>query len=165
MAASKINHMYDALLALRDLTARKTAVTATGVSAGAVALHQITSGGSVTGVAGLPGALGDVVGLFGTQPFDVVINVDSIDTTTGDETYHLKLQSVDANKANPTDVPGGDVIITAAMVGKPFVIKVDPHTIKMVDDDAQFLTIAHVLAGTTPILAYYAYAAPANDAS
>lgn len=165
MAASKINHMYDALLALRDLTARKTAVTATGVSAGQVKLHQITSAGSVTPVAGIPGALGDLVGLFGQSPFDVVVMVDAIDHTTGDETYTLKLQSVDANGANPTDVPGGSVVITAALVGQPFVMKIDPHSIKLADDDAQFITIAHVLAGTTPSIAYFAYAAPNSDAS
>jgi hypothetical protein len=165
MAASKINHMYDALLALRDLTARKTAVTASGANTGFVALHQITSAGSVTSVAGMPGALGDLVGLFGQTPFDVVIMIDSLDHTTGDETYHLKLQSVDANKANPTDFPGGDIVVTAAMVGQPFVVKVDPHTIKLADDDAQFLSLSHVLAGTTPSIAYFAYAAPNSDAS
>lgn len=166
MAASKINHPYDALLALRTLTARTTAVVATGVGGGTpVALHQITSAGSVTPVAGLPGAFGDLIGLFGQSPFDVVINVDDIDSTSGTETYVLKLQSVDANGLNPTDVPGGSVTITAALVGQPFVLKVDPHTIKLADDDAQGVIIAHVLGGATPSMHYYAFASRLNSAS
>jgi hypothetical protein len=103
--------MYDALLALRSLTDRATAVTATGAGGGFVNLHHIPAGnGTYVGTPGLPGALGDVAGLFGQTPFDVVVFVDTIDTTSGTETYTLKLQSVDSAKANPVDVPGGSVV-------------------------------------------------------
>lgn len=165
MAASKMNHMYDALLALRSLTDRATPVTANGVGGGFVPLHQITSGGSTTPVPGLPGALGDLVGLFGQNPFDVVFYIDNVDTTSGSETYTLKLQSVDANKANPVDVPGGSVVISQGMVAEPFVLKIDPHTIKLSNDAAQFIQVAHVLGGTTPAMSYFAYASRDNEAS
>lgn len=166
MAASKIKHMFDALLALRSLTDRATPVTATGVGGGFVDLHHIAAGnGTYAGTPGLPGALGDVAGLFGQQAFDVVVMIDSIDTTSGTETYNLKLQSVDSAKANPVDVPGSNVAVTAALVGEPFVLKVSPHTIGLSNPNAAFLQIAHVLAGATPSLKYFAFAGPETDAA
>jgi hypothetical protein len=163
MAASKIKHMYDALLALRSLTDRPTAVTATGTGGGFVNLHHIPAGnGTYVGTPGVPGALGDVAGLFGQTPFDVVVMVDRIDTTSGSETYTLKLQAVDANKANPVDIPAGSVTIAAAEVGIPFTIKVDPATLVLAAPNAAFLQVAHVLAGATPSMNYFAFAAPNN---
>jgi hypothetical protein len=113
----------------------------------------------------VPGALGDVAGLFGQDAFDVVLTVDSIDTTSGSETYTLKLQSVDANKANPVDVPGGSVVINANLVSEPFVLKVSPHTVGLSNANAAFLQIAHVLAGATPSMKYFAFAGPATSAA
>lgn len=165
MASSKLKHQYDALLALRALSARATPVTASGQGGGFVDLHHIAAGnGTYAGTPGLPGALGDVAGLFGQRPFDVVIMVDTIDTTTGDETYTLKLQAVDKNKANPVDVPAGAVQVTAGLVGEYIVVKVHPETLKLAAPNAAYLQIAHVLAGTTPILTYFAFAAPDMDA-
>ncbi len=158
MAASKIKHAYDALLALRSLTDRATPVTADGAGGGYVDLHHLTSGGSYVGTPALPGALGDLVGKFGLTPFDVVIFVDAIDTTSGTETYTLNLQSVDLNKANPTNVPGGSVTITSALVGQPIVLKIDPENIGLVDADAAFLQIAADVGGATPSISYYAFA-------
>lgn len=160
MAASKIKHMYDALLALRSLTDRATAVTADGAGGGFVDLHHLLP----EGTPGEPGALGDVAGLFGQRPFDVVIQVDAIDTTSGSETYTLKLQTVDANKANPTDVPFGGAVITSALVGEPLVVKVDPAVIKLSDPDAAFLRIFADVGGATPSITYFAFAAPNSRA-
>jgi hypothetical protein len=164
MASSKIRHQYDALLALRSLTDRATPVTASGAGGGFVNLHHIPAGnGTYVGTPGLPGALGDVAGLFGQRPFDVVVMVDTIDTTSGSETYSLKLQAVDSAKANPVDVPASAVVITSGLVGEPFVIKVDPSTIKLAAPNAAFIQIAHVVAGATPSMKYFAYAAPDMD--
>lgn len=164
MASSKIRHMYDALLALRSLTDRATPVVATGAGGGYVDLHHIPAGnGTYVGTPGLPGALGDVAGLFGQRPFDVVIMIDSIDTTSGSETYSLKLQAVDSDKANPVDVPASSVTVTSSLVGEPFVIKVDPLTIGLAAPNAAFLRIEHVLAGATPSMKYFAFAAPDAD--
>lgn len=149
---SKIKHQYDALLAIRDLAARSVAVTADGPAGGYVQLHRLTSG------------RGDLRGLFGQAPFDVVIFVNSTDNTTGDETYTLKLQTVNAAKASPTDVPGATVPVTAGMVGSPIVLKVDPATIDLADADAAFLTIAADVGGTTPSIKFYAFAAPNSHA-
>lgn len=160
MAASKIKHMYDALLALRSLNDRATPVVADGAGGGYVDLHHLLPAGTP----GNPGALGDVAGLFGQRPFDVVIEVDAIDTTSGSETYTLKLQSVDANKANPTDVPFGGAVITSALVGEPLVVKVDPAVIALADPDAAYLRIFADVGGATPSITYFAYAAPNSRA-
>lgn len=164
MAASKIKHQYDALLALRALTDRATPVTADAAGGGFVDLHHLKIGSSYVGIAGLPGAIGDLVGKFGQTPFDVVVYVDAIDSTTGDEVYTLKLQSVDSAKANPTDVPGGALVVTAGLVGEPIVLKIDPQNIALSDPDAAFLRIFADVGGTTPSITYFAFAAPNSDA-
>lgn len=160
MAASKIKHMYDALLALRSLTDRATPVTSTAAGGGFVDLHRLLSDNSVTPVAGRPGALGDLIGKFGQTPFDVVIYVDAIDTNSGTETYTLALQSVDANKANPVAVIGGSVTVTSGLVGEPIVLKIDPANLLLSDPAARYLRINATLAGATPSITYYAFAAP-----
>lgn len=149
---SKIKHQYDALLALRPLTDRATPVTADGASSGLVDLHKLTAG------------RGDVKNLFGQTPFDVVILVDAIDSTTGDETYTLKLQTVDAAGANPTDVPFGGVVVTSALVGEPLVVKIDPANIKLADADGAKLRIYADVGGTTPSISFFAFAAPNSKA-
>lgn len=163
MAASKQKHYYDALLALRSLADRATPVVADGAGGGYVDLHHLSSGGSYSGTAGLPGAIGDLAGRFGQVPFDVVIFVDSIDTTSGTETYVLKLQSVDANKANPTDVPGATLTITSDLVGVYVNLCVDPETIALADPDAAYLRIFADVGGSTPSISYFAFASQDSD--
>lgn len=145
---SKIKHQYDALLALRSLTDRATPVTADGAGGGYVDLHLLTAG------------RGDLKNLHGQTPFDVVIHVDSADTNSGSETYTLKLQTVDSDKANPVDVPGGTVAIAGGLVGEPVVLKIDLQTVRLVDPDAAFLRIYADVGGATPSFTYYAFAAP-----
>lgn len=163
MAASTQKHYYDALLALRSLTDRATPVTSDGAGGGYVDLHHLTSAGSYTGTPGLPGAIGDLAGKFGQSPFDVVIMVDSIDTTSGTETYVLKLQSVDADKANPTDVPGASVTITSDLVGSYINLCVDPETIALADPDCAYLRIFADVGGATPSIVYFAFASQDSD--
>jgi hypothetical protein len=149
---SKIKHQYDALLALRSLTDRTTPVTADGAGGGLVDLHLLTAG------------RGDLKNLHGQTPFDVIIHVDSVDTASGTETYVLKLQTVDANGANPTDVPGGTLTIAAGLVGEPIVLKLDLATVRLVDADAAKLRIFADVGGATPAISYYAFAAPNSKA-
>lgn len=149
---SKIKHGYDALLALRSLDDRATAVTADGAGGGLVSLHALTN------------ARGDLKGLFGQTPFDVVIFVDNADTASGTETYTLSVQSVDADGANPVNVPGGSVTVTAGLVGEPIVLKLDPATIKLADADAHSIRIYADVGGATPSISYYAFAAPNSKA-
>lgn len=149
---SKIKHQYDALLALRAINDRSVAVVADGAGAGLVDLHKLTAG------------RGDLKGLFGQTPFDVVILVDEVDTASGDEVYTLKLQTVDAAGANPTDVVGGSVTITAALVGEPIVLKIDPANILLSDPDGRKLRIFADVAGATPSIKYFAFAAPNSNA-
>lgn len=159
MAQSKIFHPYDAALALRSLTDRATAVTASGTSTGAVNLHHIAAGnGTYVGTPGIPGALGDVAGQFAQDSFDVVVNVDDIDSTSGTETYAVKLVAVDSNMANPVDVPASLINITAGMVGSPLVITVNPRTLVEAAPNAAYIQVAHVLGGATPSMHYYAFA-------
>lgn len=149
---SKIKHGYDALLALRSLTDRATPVVADGAGGGLVDLHRLTAG------------RGDLKNMYGQTPFDVVIYVDSIDTTSSTETYTLKLQTVDAAGANPTDVPGGSVTITAGLVDEPIVLKIDLATVMLADADAAKLRIFADVGGATPSIVYYAFAAPNSKA-
>ncbi len=102
--------------------------------------------------------------MYGQTPFDVVIYVDSIDTTSSTETYTLKLQTVDAAGANPTDVPGGSVTITAGLVDEPIVLKIDLATVMLADADAAKLRIFADVGGATPSIVYYAFAAPNSKA-
>ena len=149
---SKIKHGYDALLALRSLTDRATPVVADAAGGGLVDLHKLTAG------------RGDLKGLFGQTPFDVVIYVDAIDTASGDEVYTLKLQTVDTAGANPTDVVGGSVTVTAGLVGEPIVLKIDPANILLSDPDGVKLRIFADVTGATPSIRYFAFAAPNSQA-
>lgn len=140
---SKIRHQYDALLALK--APGSAAVTADGASA-AVDINAITKG------------RGDVDGRFGQGSFDIVVYVTALDTTTGDETYALQVQTVDAAGANPVT---HDVIeVTAAMVGEPLVFAFHPSTFKVKDADAAKVRVNVDVGGTTPSITYYAFAAP-----
>lgn len=163
MAASKQKHYYDGALALRSLNDRATPVTADGAGGGYVDLHHLKSAGSYVGVSGRPGAIGDLAGKFGQSPFDVVIFVDAIDTTSGTETYSLKLQTVDSDKANPVDVPGGTLVITSDLVGEYINLCFDPETAVLADPDCAYLRIFADVSGATPSISYFAFASQDSD--
>lgn len=139
---SKIKHGYDALLALRSLDDRATAVTASAAGGAVVTLHRLTAG------------RGDLKNLYGQTPFDVVIVVDAATDAT------IKVQTVDADGANPVDAPGGAVVAEA---GKTYVLKFDPATLAAADADAAGIRVyAELEAGGT--VSYYAFAAPNSKA-
>lgn len=139
---SKIKHQYDALLALRSIDSRATAVTASAAGGLVVDLHRLTAG------------RGDLKNLYGQTPFDVVIVVDAATDAT------IKVQTVDADGANAVDAPGGAVVAEA---GKTFVLKFDPATLAAADADAAGVRVyAEVEAGGT--VSYYAFAGPNTKA-
>ncbi|USN14277.1 hypothetical protein KABACHOK_04640 [Brevundimonas phage vB_BpoS-Kabachok] len=140
---SKIKHGYDALLALRSIDDRATAVTADGPGGLVVDLHRLTAG------------RGDLKNLYGQTPFDVVIVVDAATDAT------LKVQTVDAAGANPVDAPGGTV---TAVAGKTFVLKFDPATLAAADADAAGIRVFADVEPTTGTVSYYAFAAPNSKA-
>lgn len=142
---SKIKHQYDALLALRTLTARATPVTVSAAGGQVVDLHRLTAG------------RGDLKNMYGQTPFDVVIVVDA---ASGDAA--IKVQTVDAAGANPVDAPGGS-IDAAALVGGVVVLKFDPATLAAADPDAAGVRVwAELGAGASAT--YYAFAAPNSKA-
>ncbi|USN15526.1 hypothetical protein KIKIMORA_04080 [Brevundimonas phage vB_BpoS-Kikimora] len=142
---SKIKHGYDALLALRSLSDRATAVAASAAGGQVVDLHRLTAG------------RGDLKNMYGQTPFDVIVVVDA---ATGDAA--LKVQTVDAAGANPVDAPGGS-IDAAALIGSVVVLKFDPATLKAADDDAAGIRIYAEL-GSGASVSYYAFAAPNSKA-
>lgn len=140
---SAIRHQYDAALALK--APGSAAVTANGNTA-AVDLYHITKG------------RGDVDGRYGIGSFDVVVMISEIDTASGNETYTLTFETVDAAGANP--VAQEVVTVTAGMVGAPLAFAFHPATLKAKDADAAAIRVAVAAAGTTPSIKFYAFAAP-----
>lgn len=140
---SKIKYTYDALLALQAPASANVVATA---SSAYVDINKITKG------------RGDVQGRFGEGAFDVVVHITTLDHTTGDETYSAAFTSSDAAGANKI------VHFTRAFVvgevGKTFAYKFDAATIGLENANAAKFGIDWTLAGTTPILNYFAFVAP-----
>jgi hypothetical protein len=97
----------------------------------------------------------------GAIPFQtaaVVINVQSIDTTTGDEAYAIQVQ-VDSDQA----FAGSDFTVVGEVDVKAngvYVINLDGPTIKSLRTNAKFIRLALVAGGTTPSINYEAWLAP-----
>ncbi len=140
---SKIHHQYDALLALRapgsaDLTA-DTVLTK-------LDLHRLTGG------------RGDLLNRYGEGAFDLVVNVNTIDSTTGDETYVLEVTTYDSAGAN-AQIQFSHTVV-AAEVAKPLVFTILPDQLTYLDTDAAQISINVNVGGTTPIINLWAFAAP-----
>lgn len=140
ISPSKVRFGVDALLQLRGEAA--AAITATAASA-ALPLDRL----------GAPWNDGE---LAVPQQFAVFGSVQSLDVSSADETYVLQLQ-VSANEAFSAPVVVSSHPVTK---GGIFVIGLVREDIKAKLDTAAFFRINAVLAGTTPSLDYYAYAAP-----
>ncbi len=84
--------------------------------------------------------------------FAVVINVSTLDETTGDETYRIDLV------AGPDGFASSVVVgtVTVTEVGQ-HVILVDVDTIRKSKADAAALRLAVDVAGTTPIIDFVAF--------
>ena len=98
------------------------------------------------------------------QTFAVNIQVNSFDTTTGDETYVFAIQ-VDSELAFG-DAPeaiwsSGDIAATDFTAPNNIVANIDADTITRIKSDATHIRIIATLGGTTPILNYAAWIAPA----
>lgn len=140
---SKIRHQYDADLALR--APGGVAVTA-DTTTPAIDIYRITKG------------RGDVQGRYGIGSFDVVVFFTGLDTTTGDETYALKVETVDAAGANA--VEHASVPVSAANLGEPLVLAFHPASLKLKDADASAIRLTLDVGGTTPSANFWAFVAP-----
>ncbi|UTC29856.1 hypothetical protein BAJUN_02260 [Bajunvirus bajun] len=139
---SKIRHQYDADLALRAPgSAAITATTATG----AVDIYRLDRARGVQG-------------RYGIGSFDIVIHFGALDTTTGDETYFIDVETVDANGANA--VVQATVPVVAGNLGEPIVLGFHPSTFAAKDPDAAKVRLNVRVAGTTPSATFYAFLAP-----
>lgn len=141
---SKVKYLVDDALKLQAVGSSN--VTASANSA-LVDINYITNG------------RGDIKGRYGEGSFDVLIHVVSADHTTGDETYTLNFSTADSAGANVT-TQETYVLSTTTDVGRTMVFKFDTTTLNGVDADASKFGLAWVLAGTTPILNYWAYLVP-----
>lgn len=84
--------------------------------------------------------------------FPIVINVEAIDKTTGDETYTIDLEVGPVGFA--TSVKTGKVTVTGA---GQYVILVDVPTLVAMKSDAAAIRLAYTLAGTTPSITSHAF--------
>jgi hypothetical protein len=113
-------------------------------------------------IAGQPGAIGDLAGLFGQTPFDVVIFVDS-------DRLHLGLRDLrpEAPDGRLGQAPTRPTCRAAAITdhlrtgGRAHRPQGRPRPpIKLADTDAAKLRIFADVGGATPSIKYFAYAAP-----
>jgi hypothetical protein len=92
----------------------------------------------------------------GELPWDeigVQFVAQSLDLTTGDETYVLSLEvSADAAFTVPVEVAKQSVVAVCAGV-----MLIDADTVKDRLSTAAFIRLKATLAGTTPILGFYAW--------
>lgn len=140
---SKVKYTYDDALKLKAIGSAAITVTETTAKVG---FDRIANG------------RGDIAGRYGVGSFDVVVHVTALDHTTGDETYSLAFTSYDANGANP--VTQETILFTIADIGTTKVFKFDTATLQQWDTDGAQLGIVVTLAGTTPILQYWAFIVP-----
>jgi hypothetical protein len=147
---SKIRHAYDASYVLKALNS--SAVTATETSS-KVDLNLIT--GSVRGA---------LNGKYSERQIDVVLHVTALDHTTGDETYSVAFTTWDAAGANA--VTHQTRALTTADVGKTLVFsfKTGELAEERGDSVGALFGFVNTLAGTTPSVTYWSFAAPNPDA-
>lgn len=142
---SKHKYMYDAAPSIKLAPNDGVAVTA-DTNFVAYALDQLN------GYWNTQGELAD-------QTFAVVINVDDIDTTTGDETYVFSLQFGDAVGFGSGTAVTHRLAATAS--GQQLVALVDFDTVKAMLDDATHMRLQLDVTGTTPIITFKAFIAGA----
>jgi hypothetical protein len=141
---SIVRHTYDAALKLQ---APGSANITTTTASSQVDIQKITK--SVRGA---------LAGRFGEGSFDVVFHVGALDRTTGDETYVLTANTYDLNGVNPVTHFTRNVLI--GDLGTTLTFKSDVKTLGLEDPAAVFFGLNLTLAGTTPILGYWAFVAP-----
>ncbi len=138
---SKFKYMYDAAPASQLIAKDGVAKTATFNST-VKALDLVDGHWNTTELA--------------DQTFAVVVNVASVDATTGDETYTVELEFGDADFAPAQKTH-------KMVVTKPgqYVFLVDLDTVRALVATAVNMRVAVTLAGTTPIIVLNAYIAGA----
>lgn len=142
---SKFKYMYDAAPSIALAANGGVALTA-DTNLTAYALDQLN------GYWNTEGELAD-------QTFAVVINVEDLDLTTGDETYVFSLQFGDA-----VGFGGGTVIthrLVATAAGQQLAALVDIDTVKAMLDDATHMRLQLDVSGTTPSITFKAFIAGA----
>jgi len=92
------------------------------------------------------------------QAFKVVIDVDSADNTTGNETYEIFVE-VDTAVGMATAVTVGHLILSAATAVGQYEILLDGDTISDLEPAATHIRTRAVLGGTTPIFHFHAWLA------
>lgn len=136
---SKFKYMYDAAPSVALRARGEAALTADGNST-AIALDKLD------GYWNTEEELAD-------QTFAVVVNVDAIDTTTGDEEYVLSLVfGDDAAFTNSASTHSLAVTETGQ-----YVFLVDFDTVSALVEGVSFMRIALDVTGTTPIINYYSW--------
>jgi hypothetical protein len=108
-----------------------------------------TSTAAETGVAFAARMVGD---------FKAIFYVTALDTTTGDETYVLTVETDSAAAFGGTPVEVGRVTVTGKGL---FEVPLSGAAVEQRDSDAAAIRVKATLGGTTPSITYGAYLAPA----
>lgn len=89
--------------------------------------------------------------------FHAVVDVIGIDTTTGNETYVVSVEtdSVAAFSDSPVQVAA----VTVTSTGR-HILTLDQDLVAKLDPDAAAIRVKATLGGTTPIISYGAFIAP-----
>lgn len=141
---SKYKYMYDAAPASELLAKDHAAKTAT-FNAPALTLDKVLGYWNKAN----NGVLADTT-------FAVVVNVEAVDRTTGDETYAIELEFGPAGFGS--SVKPYKLNVSAA---GQYVILVDIDTVKAMKADTAAMRLAFTLGGTTPSITAHAFVAGA----
>lgn len=90
--------------------------------------------------------------------FKAIVFVTALDTTTGDETYVLTVETDSVAAFNDTPVEVGRAAVTQTGV---YEIPMSASQITKLDADAAAIRVKATLSGTTPSITYGAYLTPA----
>jgi len=89
--------------------------------------------------------------------FHVVVDVTALDTTSGNETYRVSIETDASAAFSGTPVEIGAVTVTST--GR-HVLTIDQDLVAKLDPDAAAIRVKATLAGTTPSIVYGAFIAP-----
>ena len=139
MARSTINHIYDAAASFR--APGLATVTATSII-GVVALDKMVNA-----------RYGDQRNKLASESYKVVVAVETIDRTTGDETYTFIVET------GTTAAPATEVGRMSVSTTGQYVLEIAAENIESLSATREVLELNLTVAGSTPIIKFSAWLA------
>ena len=145
MARSEVNYTYDADT---DFRAPGSAALTASAEVGVLALDKMVNARS-----------GTQKNKLGAEFYDVVIVVEALDTSDGDETYTFDVEVQAAGGGSPVTAGALSVVGTGQ-----YVLKLDGHTLEKLSADRAELALNLTVGGTTPAATFSAWLAYGSGA-